>query len=371
MPSGNPKYYSFDYANIHFIGLDSMTSERTTNSAMARWLVTDLENNTQDWTIVYFHHPPYTKGSHNSDAETDLIEVRQNLLPILESHDVDLVLSGHSHVHERSYLLHGHYGLSTTLTPAMKIDAGDGREEGTGAYRKNADGQGVVYIVAGSSGQTGGGSLNHPAHFVSLNELGSMIVDVNSNRLDAMFLTGTGTISDRFSLIKRGPAPSSPLNLLAQFLATNQIRLTWIDVATNEMGYIIERSLNGVSFVRIATNGPNTTQFLDTGLLANTTYYYRVRAFNGENESVASSVASGSTAIARPVLAAAINFATGARSLVLSGTPGMAYMIEKTTNLSDSSFWQPWQTVTLSNASQSIDASAGTNAPAIYYRAKQ
>ena len=52
---------------------------------MATWLTNDLNANTQRWTIVYFHHPPYSKGSHNSDTETELIEMRQNIMPILEA----------------------------------------------------------------------------------------------------------------------------------------------------------------------------------------------------------------------------------------------------------------------------------------------
>ncbi|MDB6032829.1 MAG: uncharacterized protein JWM16_3167, partial [Verrucomicrobiales bacterium] len=207
VPSGSPRYYSFDYANIHFVSLDSMTSGRTTNTAMAQWLISDLAATAQDWIIVFFHHPPYTKGSHNSDAETELIEIRQNLVPILEANGVDLVLSGHSHVFERSYLLNGHYGLSSTLTPGMKLDGGDGREGGTGPYQKNISGQGVVYTVAGSSGQIGGGSLNHPAHFISLNELGSLVIDVSSNKLHAEFLASTGVARDSFDLLKRNFAP--------------------------------------------------------------------------------------------------------------------------------------------------------------------
>src|SRR4026209_1821100 len=93
LSSGSGKYYSFDYANIHFVGLDSMTSTRSLSSPMAEWLRNDLAASTQTWTVVYFHHPPYTKGSHNSDAETDLIEMRQNIVPILEAAGVDLVLS--------------------------------------------------------------------------------------------------------------------------------------------------------------------------------------------------------------------------------------------------------------------------------------
>jgi Bacterial Ig domain/Calcineurin-like phosphoesterase/Immunoglobulin domain/Fibronectin type III domain len=298
VPSGSQKYYSFDYANIHFIGLDSMTSGRDTNSAMVQWLVMDLQASSADWNIVFFHHPPYTKGSHDSDRETELIEIRQNILPILEANGVDLVLCGHSHVHERSYLLNGHYGVSSTFTSAMKIDGGDGREDGDGAYRKNALGQGVVYSVSGSSGQTGGGSLNHPAHFISLNELGSMVIDVNSNRLDAIFLTGNERTSDHFTLLKRSlDVPAAPQNLIATALDTNLIRLSWTDLATNETGFVLERSLDGTNFVEALTAEPDATNALDGGLLANTTYYYRVHAVNEFGDSDLSPVSSATTVV--------------------------------------------------------------------------
>ena len=118
--SGTEHYYSYDFANIHFICLDSMTAGRTTNNAMYLWLTNDLANVTATWTIAYWHHPPYTKGSHDSDYETDLIEMRQVFLPVLEQGGVDLVLAGHSHCYERSYLLDQHYGNSSTFNNSMK-----------------------------------------------------------------------------------------------------------------------------------------------------------------------------------------------------------------------------------------------------------
>ena len=81
---------------------------------MLTWRENDLAETTQKWIIAYWHHPPYTKGSHNSDSESRLVDMRENALPILESSGVDLVLSGHSHSYERSYQLHGHYGTSGT-----------------------------------------------------------------------------------------------------------------------------------------------------------------------------------------------------------------------------------------------------------------
>jgi len=203
--SGTEKYYSFDYANIHFICLDSMTTSRSTTGAMAQWLQMDLENTNQEWIIAFWHHPPYTKGSHDSDTESQLVQMRQNFLPMLEAGGVDLVLAGHSHSYERSYLINGHYGLSGTLTSSMKLDGGNGREDGTGVYEKpgaNAAGQGAVYITAGSSGKISGGLLNHPAMCVSLNQLGSLVLDVDGSRLDARFLRETGVTTDYFTITK-------------------------------------------------------------------------------------------------------------------------------------------------------------------------
>jgi len=65
---------------------------------MLPWLRTDLRANQRDWTIVYFHHPPYSRGSHDSDeADTRMGDVREHLLPVLEAGGADLVLTGHSH----------------------------------------------------------------------------------------------------------------------------------------------------------------------------------------------------------------------------------------------------------------------------------
>ncbi|MGE0822341.1 MAG: Ig-like domain-containing protein [Candidatus Binatia bacterium] len=205
IPSGTEKYYSFDYANIHFICLDSMSSDRSPTGPMLTWLQNDLAATTQDWIIAFWHHPPYSKGSHDSDAEAPLIQMRQNVLPILEAGGVDLVLSGHSHSYERSYLLNGHYGSSNTLAASMILDNGSGREGDTGgAYGKPSGvaNQGTVYAVAGSSGLTSGGQLNHPAMFIALNNLGSLVLDVNGNRLDATFLRETGAVGDYFTMVK-------------------------------------------------------------------------------------------------------------------------------------------------------------------------
>ena len=180
---------------------------------MLVWLEADLASTQQDWIVAYWHHPPYSKGSHDSDhpGETTMLQMRQWVLPVLEAHGVDLVLTGHSHSYERSMLLDRHYGLSTTLTPEMVLDGDDGNPTGDGAYQKGklgkAPNDGTVYTVAGSSGTAVGGPLDHAAMAVSLNLLGSVVLDVDGSRLTGRFLDSTGVVRDTFEIEK--PAPNS------------------------------------------------------------------------------------------------------------------------------------------------------------------
>ncbi len=207
LPSGTEAYYSFDYANVHFVCLDSQRLDGLDPaSAMLSWLSADLAASDQEWIVAFWHIPPYSKGSHDSDNAADsggrLTLVRERLLPILEAGGVDLVLSGHSHSYERSMLLDGHYGTSDTLHASMIVDGGDGRSGGDGAYARDAGGRGAVYAVAGSSGWVGGGTLDHPAMVVSLASLGSMVLEIDGPQLDALFLNAAGTVDDTFTLRK-------------------------------------------------------------------------------------------------------------------------------------------------------------------------
>ncbi len=212
--SGTEAYYSFDYGNIHFVCLDSYDSDRSSNGAMLSWLENDLLSTNADWVIAFWHHPPYTKGSHDSDTESALIAMRENAVSLLEDHGVDLVLSGHSHSYERSYLIDGHYGNSDSFNPAtMQLDGGDGSPNGNGAYEKQSSGlaphEGAVYIVAGSSGKISSldASGPHEAMFITLQQLGSVVLDINGNTLDAQFLTDTGAVNDSFTIVK-GTVPT-------------------------------------------------------------------------------------------------------------------------------------------------------------------
>jgi hypothetical protein len=324
VPSGTEAYYSFDYGNIHFICLDSFGSSRSATSPMANWVAQDLAANTKMWTVAFWHHPPYTKGSHNSDTELQLIEMRENFLPILEDGGVDLVLAGHSHSYERSFLLDGHYGSSGTLTAGNKLNSGSGREDGTGSYTKATAGpashEGAVYVVAGSSGQTSGGQLNHPAMFISLNNLGSLVMDFSDNRVDVKFLRETGATGDYFTLIKGGGAtpPATPTGLTA--IAGNvQVSLTW-NASSGATSYLVKRATtSGGPYTTIATN--SSASFLDTGLANGTTYYYVVAARNAAGDSANSSQVSATPqAPAAPNAPTALTATAGKNKITLRWT---------------------------------------------------
>lgn len=205
VPSGTEAYYSFNYANIHFVSLDSEVSDRSPTGAMYSWLVADLAASTQDWVVVYFHHPPYSKGTHDSDtAESPMSEMRENYTDIFELYGVDLVFAGHSHNYERSFPIHGHRGSSDTFLESMKTDSGDGRKDGDGEYQKlyNSSDSGVIYTVAGTSGKTRSAPLNHPVHYVAMSELGSVVLDFDGDQVNVTFVSPNPAAIDYFTVVK-------------------------------------------------------------------------------------------------------------------------------------------------------------------------
>ncbi len=206
VPSGMEAYYSFDYGNAHFICLDSHDLDRSPSGAMARWLKADLEKVRADWLIAFWHHPPYTKGSHDSDTERQLVEMRKYIMPMLESAGVDLVLTGHSHIYERSMLMDGAYATPTVAENVILND-GDGDPHGDGAYQKSAGihpHEGDIQIVAGHGGATLKRKGTMPVMRKIIVEHGSVIMDIDGDTLSGLMLNRKGEIRDRFALVKRG-----------------------------------------------------------------------------------------------------------------------------------------------------------------------
>ena len=89
--------------------------------------------------------------------------------------------------------------------------------------------------------------------------------------------------------------PPAPSNLLAQALSKSQIQLSWTNNTGNQDGVIIERCKGATctNFTQIAIVTGST--YTDSGLSANTTYRYRVYAYNTAGNSPYSNTASAKT----------------------------------------------------------------------------
>ncbi len=109
-------------------------------------------------------------------------------------------------------------------------------------------------------------------------------------------------LSDAYSQYATNNQPSeqsqtaNPSKLSATAASCSQINLSWTDNSNNETGFKIERK-TGVSgsWSQIATVGANITSYSNTGLTGNTTYYYRVRAYNAAGDSSYSNEANATT----------------------------------------------------------------------------
>ena len=141
-PGSNKYWYSFDYGNAHFVILEPLKMKWMPHKDAALgntvvqddpqllWLESDLKANLgkHDWTFVFYHEPAFaqTWSGGYYDGE-DFI--RNAVVPILETYDVDMVFNGHTHAYER--------GL-----PHPDTEAGNG----------------ITYIITGGGG---GGLDNH------------------------------------------------------------------------------------------------------------------------------------------------------------------------------------------------------------------
>lgn len=257
--SGRWEYYSYVVGNALFVACDSHGEENNKrfwlDEAQRRWLINTLEwaktNGKIKWTILYWHHPPYTQGSHDSDNNQDLIDIRQNLIPIVDQYKVDLVLCGHSHVYERSRLMRGHTGNSLSFNPATHLAPNTANGSSSALYDgsgqscpfiKKSDAtqnEGAVYVVAGTGASSYGAAPNWPhkamqsytpfGEFSPYNntEKGTLLLEIEDNRLDCKWIKDNGKVGDQFTILKDVNKKSvkltmagTPISLSASWVGT-------------------------------------------------------------------------------------------------------------------------------------------------------
>ncbi|QKZ15272.1 metallophosphoesterase [Spirosoma sp. KUDC1026] len=244
VPSGSQAYFSADYGNVHMVSLDSQGNEAglyrlyDTTGTQVQWLKRDLAANKQPWTIVFFHHPPYSKGGHDSDTELAMKLIRERLTPILERYKVDLVMNGHSHNYERLYRIKNHRGLANTFDRNTQLAEGTtARYDGTpNSCPVLTKGEGIVYVVNGSGGALGPQQPDYPLPAMVAGTKGtaggSVILDVSDNRIDAQFIAADGVVQDQFTIMKE---VSKTASITSEYGDTLQLAASW-PVALDKTG---------------------------------------------------------------------------------------------------------------------------------------
>lgn len=145
-------YYSFDYMNVHFTVLNTGDGTKDLSKSQVKWLKNDLSSDkakSAAFRVVLLHKAPYSDRNHADDSE--IVKIRQQLLPLFDEYGADVVLEGHDHYYFRSEpvvsdgTVKAEYESSTVSAGGEKINVF--------TMQKNSSGSsGVFYFMPGASG---------------------------------------------------------------------------------------------------------------------------------------------------------------------------------------------------------------------------
>jgi hypothetical protein len=173
------QFYSFDWANAHFVALDCNQSLHR-GSLQYQWLLDDLKNNAQPWTFVFLHYPVYSSGNYGSDPL-----LQEKLPPLFETYGVDVVFSGHDHHYERTCpIFEGSCDFASESAVTYYVTGGAGAP---------------LYAVGSSWFTAYSDSVYH-----------FLMVGVNGCRLRIDAVDPSGAVFDTFELDHCSSSPASP-----------------------------------------------------------------------------------------------------------------------------------------------------------------
>ena len=162
-------------------------------------------------------------------------------------------------------------GLTATATPTSVTVAWVDNATNESSYRLERSANGGAFLLW----------IVLPSNSTAYVDTSVVAGSTYAYRVVASNSSGNAAASNVASVVVPGIPPLAPTSLGGIAASRTQINLSWIDNATNETGFRVERSTNGSTWTQVATLGANVRTFNATGLRSNTTYFFRVRAFNG------------------------------------------------------------------------------------------
>jgi len=186
-----------------------------------------------------------------------------------------------------------YYDAAAPNAVAVRLNWSDNATDESGYYIERSDAVNPAWVRIATIGAFAGtGVVEYIDNTVAPKN--TYIYRVQAFRNDPTIIV-TSAFSNEATVIIPLELPQAPSNLSVGRPRADSLRLTWTDNATNENGFYLERSLDGVNFSYAATISANTVEYTDTGLTRNTTYYYQIQAYNLVGVSEFSAIASGTT----------------------------------------------------------------------------
>ncbi|OGN09963.1 MAG: hypothetical protein A3J46_04505 [Candidatus Yanofskybacteria bacterium RIFCSPHIGHO2_02_FULL_41_11] len=212
----------------------------------------------------------------------------------------------------------------TASSAALNGSANPNGASTTGWFRYSATNPGTCDDVFGTRVPTSGGTnLGSGTSPVSYSNGVSGLSSGTTYYYCAIASNSGGTgFGGIVSFTTVPPAPAAPSSLGATNISGSQNDLAWTDNSSNEDGFKVEQSLNNQfgPFSQVATTSADAVSYSNTGLTADQTYYYRVRAFNSGGNSGYTNTAYAITATVVPSDPSNLTATASSSSAVLNWT---------------------------------------------------
>ena len=224
------------------------------------------------------------------------------------------------------------------------------------------------YVIERKTGPAGtwAGIITVAANATSYQNTGLSAATQYFFRVRAVNGDGNSSNSAEVGVTTLANVPAAPSALVATAVSPDQINLVWVNNATNQTGYGIERKVGPAgTWSLIATVGANATSYAHTGLSAATQYVYRVRATNAAGPSAWSAEAAAATLAASTPLLHLSGTVMSAREIRLSWADNSED--ETGFRIARSTDGTTFSTVAIAPADSTVFADTGVDPDTTYY----